>query len=100
MLKIKSTIAGDTPIISISYKYNYCNVLYLISAEGEGITKDGIPYLYTYSVSDYISRNNYLFPLFCFFGEINPYSLLLLFRSLRARAALYRLEGFIKPILT
>ena len=42
VLKRKSTMAGERPLIDIGYKYNYHKVLYFISIEDAGITKADI----------------------------------------------------------
>ena len=55
---------GYKPIIDVGLKYNYHNVLYLIATEDEEATQDGITYLYTYAVSDYISQSIFFSPLF------------------------------------
>ena len=67
VLKIKYMFPGYKPIIDVGLKYNYHNVLYLIATEDEEATQDGITYLYTYAVSDYIPQSIFFFPLFFWF---------------------------------
>ena len=49
MLRSKPVVPGDRPLISIGYKYNVWNVLFLIVTDNTGRTKAGIPYLYKYT---------------------------------------------------
>ena len=48
MLKRKSEVHGDSPKITIGYKYNGRKVLYLIVTEEAGSTESGILYLSKY----------------------------------------------------
>ena len=48
VLKRKYVVIVDRPITDIGYKYDTLKILYLISTEYTGITKEGIPYLYNY----------------------------------------------------
>ena len=45
VLKIKSTVPGNRPLIAIGYKYNVSKVLSFIATEDSGSTNTGIPYL-------------------------------------------------------
>ena len=48
VLRSKSVVPGDRPLISIGYKYNMQKVLYFIVTDNTGITNTGIPYLSKY----------------------------------------------------
>ena len=48
MLKRKSTVTRNMPLIAIDYKYSTRKVIYFIYTEDTGRKKDCIPYLYKY----------------------------------------------------
>ena len=60
MLKIKSVVPGDRPLISTGYKYNTGKVISLIATEDVGRKKEGVFYLSKYPKT---FANVYIFPV-------------------------------------
>ena len=48
MLRKKTIIPGDGPLIAIGYKYKIRKILSFIATDNEGRTNSGIPYLSNY----------------------------------------------------